>query len=421
MGHEELEQPVLHEVGVLELVDQHVREAAPVVLEDVGLLLEELDGQWRAGRRSRRRWRPAGRPGSAQASCGCPRRSVVVVDAVLERSTAESRSRAADWSASRLRLAQDALRQRDLVVVVVDGEAAGEAEPPRPRAGGSRRPAEWKVETHDAARPPRVRVARAASPSRSRISPAALLVKVTARIDQGAHAHRLHQVGDAVDDDPGLARARAGEDQQRAVAVDDRLALLGVEGFEEVGRHLGRGEWPPTYSTRRYSSSSSRHTGTPQKRGPSGQVGRTPASCRSVQGGISCCAEPGMDLAHLLHLFEAGPPDLLLRGVAEPGGPLVVQVKIVAGFLEANGEGVGEQVERERGLDARVEQRVDGGERLAQRRLVELERRGRAGDEVGHDGVRLAAGVLRGEHRPGAGRHAVALVLRSPRCGRASS
>ena len=38
------------------------------------------------------------------------------------------------------------------------------------------------------------------------------------------------EVGDAAGDDARLARPRAGEDEQRAVQVQDRLALFGVEG-----------------------------------------------------------------------------------------------------------------------------------------------------------------------------------------------
>ena len=43
-------------------------------------------------------------------------------------------------------------------------------------------------------------------------------------------------------EDPGLARARAGEDQQRPLAVDDRLALGLVEaGQERVDAVVGGG------------------------------------------------------------------------------------------------------------------------------------------------------------------------------------
>ena len=50
------DQLVLHRVGVLVLVDQHVLEALAVVREHIGVVAEELDGDRAAGRRSP--WRP---------------------------------------------------------------------------------------------------------------------------------------------------------------------------------------------------------------------------------------------------------------------------------------------------------------------------------------------------------------------------
>jgi hypothetical protein len=62
----------------------------------------------------------------------------------------------------------------------------------------------------------------------------------------GEDALLLHQPGDPVDDDAGLAAAGAGQDQQRPVAVDHRLALGLVQVLEEVrvgvvGGHRGTG------------------------------------------------------------------------------------------------------------------------------------------------------------------------------------
>ena len=42
------------------------------------------------------------------------------------------------------------------------------------------------------------------------------------------------QVGDAMGQDPGLAGARTGDDQQRAALVHDGRALLGVEIDKEL-------------------------------------------------------------------------------------------------------------------------------------------------------------------------------------------
>ena len=89
-------------------------------------------------------------------------------------------------------------------------------------------------------------IARVECPSststRSRISWAALLVKVMARISLAPGLPGADQEGDAMGEDAGLARARAGEDQQRPLAVDDRLALGLVEaGQQRVDAVVGGG------------------------------------------------------------------------------------------------------------------------------------------------------------------------------------
>ena len=88
--------------------------------------------------------------------------------------------------------------------------------------------AEWKVITHIArARPP-------TRPStRSRISCAALLVNVMARISLGRACAAAHEVGDPVGEHARLARAGAGEDQQRSLAVQHGLALRARSGPRE--------------------------------------------------------------------------------------------------------------------------------------------------------------------------------------------
>src|SRR5690242_20266849 len=50
-----------------------------------------------------------------------------------------------------------------------------------------------------------------------------------------------------------------------------------------------------------------------------------------------------MDRAHLGHLLQRRAPDLLLRGVAEPVDPLVMEVEQVAGFVEPDRERVRQQ------------------------------------------------------------------------------
>ncbi len=72
------------------------------------------------------------------------------------------------------------------------------------------------------------------------ISPAALLVNVMARISPGATPALGQQVGDPVRQHPGLARARAGHDEQRAALVHDGSALLRVQPVQEgIGSRRG--------------------------------------------------------------------------------------------------------------------------------------------------------------------------------------
>ena len=89
--------------------------------------------------------------------------------------------------------------------------------------------AEWKVITHIA----RARLPTSSS-TRSRISCAALLVKVMARISPGRGLAAVDQVRDPVGQHARLARAGAGEDQQRPLAVQDGLALGLVQALEQV-------------------------------------------------------------------------------------------------------------------------------------------------------------------------------------------
>ena len=84
------------------------------------------------------------------------------------------------------------------------------------------------------------RVARPSSRStRSRISSAALLVNVIARISLGLRLVGVDQEGDPVGQHARLAAAGAGEDQQRPLAVRDRLALGLVEALQQLLKVLG--------------------------------------------------------------------------------------------------------------------------------------------------------------------------------------
>ena len=82
--------------------------------------------------------------------------------------------------------------------------------------------AEWNVETHMIRAPRPTRLS-----TRSRISAAALLVKVMARIEPGVGAALGDQPGDAPGEHPGLAGPGAGDHQQRRAGVGDGLRAAG--------------------------------------------------------------------------------------------------------------------------------------------------------------------------------------------------
>ncbi len=90
---------------------------------------------------------------------------------------------------------------------------------------------EWKVDTH---------IERARGPmsaaTRFFISPAALLVKVIARISLGLHVALGEQVGDAIGQHARLARPGTGDDQQRSAVVHDRGTLLRIQPVQQLRR-----------------------------------------------------------------------------------------------------------------------------------------------------------------------------------------
>ena len=126
------------------------------------------------------------------------------------------------------------LDDRLLVARVVDREAAREAEVVRLAA---QQPGAQGVEGRDP-HAPAVAVEQGAD---------AVAHLLGGLVGEGHGEHLverrvplLDEVGDAMRDDARLARAGAGENQQRAIDVLDGAALLGIEGGEEV---------QPLYST----------------------------------------------------------------------------------------------------------------------------------------------------------------------------
>ena len=110
----------------------------------------------------------------------------------------------------------------------------------RPMCGASRRSSRahsaWNVEIH---------IARQSAPSSASTRVAHFLGGLVGEGDGedlvGLRVAVGDEVRDAMRDDARLARARAGEDQQRAVDVQDRFALFGVEGCEESMADSGLG------------------------------------------------------------------------------------------------------------------------------------------------------------------------------------
>src|SRR5579862_9898256 len=121
--------------------------------------------------------------------------------------------------------------------------------------------------------------------------------------------------------------------------------------------------------------------------------------------------ELGMDFAQLGDFVEGGLVDFFLGVEAGTHGPFVEEMKERAGFDQANGLGVGKEVERDFKRYAAIEKLVFGVPGVLHGTLINfvgariiLEQRG--GDVVG------LAGVGEGKQRSRAGDHAVALVLR---------
>ena len=240
VGGEEQGDLVLRHVRVLVLVDQDVLEPALVLLQDLGVLAEQLDDL-------HQQVVEVHRPGRLQA------RLVLDVDlAVL------ALERVGGLGHRLLRADQLVLPQADPVVNaswreplrveaqvtddvagealgvggVVDAEVARVAErlglgPQDAHAGGVERAHPHRLDDR---------------PDQRLDAVAHLLGGLVGERDRQDRRRRravVDEVGDAVGEHPGLARAGAGDHQQRAAAVHDGVELIGVEcvEFERV-RHV---------------------------------------------------------------------------------------------------------------------------------------------------------------------------------------
>ena len=228
LAGEQLEPSVLDLVGVLVLVDEDLPERLLVAGADLGEQLQHVDRAHAAGRRS-----PSRSSGAARArSCGIRRRRSArrttrpAARTPRRRAAGSWRRRSGCGSAAGVNrlgstpvLLQAALDQPPRVGLVVDRELARVAEPV---GVGSEHPRAGRVEGHHPH--------RAHAPPDQQLGAVAHLAgrlvgerdrEDLARLDRAGR----DQVGDPVGQHPRLARAGAGEDQQRPVAVGDGLAL----------------------------------------------------------------------------------------------------------------------------------------------------------------------------------------------------
>lgn len=117
-----------------------------------------------------------------------------------------------------------------------------------------------------------------------------------------------------------------------------------------------------------------------------------------------------MDLAELGNFVQGGAVDFFLGVEAGPHGPFVEKMEQGAGLDQADGFGVGENVECDFRRGTTVEQFVFGAPGFLHGAVVEVAGAGIIFQEHGRDVVRLT-GVGESEKRTRARDHAVTLVL----------
>ena len=250
LGGQQLEPAVLGVVGVLVLVDHDVAERLRVAVAD---LLEELEHVDRADEQVVEVHRVHAvqlalvvlvdvRDGLLEV--GADELAVVVGGAQLVLGVGDLRLHRARGEALDVdvEVVEALLDQPPRVGRVVDRELARVAEPV---GVGAQHPHAGRVEGHHPH--------RAGGAADQQLDALAhLLGGLVGEGDREdlvrAGLARAQQVGDPVREHAGLARAGAREDQQRAVAVDDRLALRLVEALEELVGGGARRHPLPRYS-----------------------------------------------------------------------------------------------------------------------------------------------------------------------------
>jgi len=120
--------------------------------------------------------------------------------------------------------------------------------------------------------------------------------------------------------------------------------------------------------------------------------------CAEMARGADVFGELGMDLAHLGDFVHAGGVDFFLGVEAGAHGPFVEEVEEGAGLDQADGFGVGEEIESDFWGDAAVEEVVFGGPGVVHGAVVEFLGAGILREESGSDVVGFAR-VGEGEER----------------------
>ena len=234
---EPLDQQVLRPVGVLVLVHHHVPELLAVALAHRLGLLEQLDRLEqqiveveRVGvlQRLHVDRRTACRSAARADSRRWRLNDLRAFHPVLRVADARQRQPRLQRAVVHAELAQRLLHHRELIGRVVDDEVARQADvrrlaPQQPRA--------QRVERRDPHLP--------AVDAEQRLDARPHLLGGLVGEGDGEDAVGLgeplaDEVGDAMRDDARLARARAGEDQQRTFGLENGFLLFGIEAGEEI-------------------------------------------------------------------------------------------------------------------------------------------------------------------------------------------
>ena len=251
LGEQAHELP-LGDVRVLELVDEHVAEAVAPALEHVGVLAEQPHGEQQqvveVGRRRVEQPALVLAVDLGDAPLGGTGRSVERLlgghELVLQRRDLRVQPAGREPLGVEVEVAAHVVDEPDGVGLVVDRERRPVSRAPAPRAAGcARTPSGTSTPTCGCATGP------TSAPTRSFISPAALLVNVIARSSNGETPcspirYAMRWVRTRVLPEPAPATTRSGPSGAR-----DGLALHRVEPREQVGACGGAHE-PPAYRRR---------------------------------------------------------------------------------------------------------------------------------------------------------------------------